>query len=672
MIWIVIILICFVLYYRGRTAIETFKIGAGPIIYVDVGRGNDNNNGTYAFPYKTIQMATDKSVTPQTNIQISDGTYPPFKVINKTSLRYHGSPKTIISTATVIPNVSVNITIFPFSKAQVYFFVIPDDVNIGEGNLYRGYNYPLIPSTPLPELLINGERLPFARWPAQGVSKIAKNHHDKKFKMISRGSKCSAPTYAEGGGSYILDLNRNPDKLGNWTDLSDIWVSGVKSMNWIWNYNKLRGLSKSEKGWIVTLDGCEGNYLSESEANDWQIFENVKYELYTPGFSYVDRKTRTYYFIPTTPLKGTDVLTLNAGSVPLMLMSNCKDMIVDNIIFDQNRTDAVVWHNCLNSVMLKCTITNILGNGIKFIDCAKTRLTNSTLKNIGMSAVTINARPMLGGQNLITSTYHEDQYSCNDQKIEIDNVIMHNIAYHDYSIWAIVLDGIGNSISECTLSVFPYGGIYVTGSAHLIEKNDISKGVQWTYDMGMIYAYSGKDILAKGTIIRNNYLHDMQSLFAGNSAYALYIDDGSSGYLIEGNYIENIKNAAVYIHGGHSIDFMRNYMVNCRAGVYLTTNNYNQNTNLFVPVLNKWKEDWKKADQQKWIKRFPRYAEIWNNLLNKDVLKVNSTRIGYDIHCRDNLFYKILHKRYLISPDYNVNIEEIPDAVGKPSMNIME
>jgi hypothetical protein len=632
------------LNFTGRSMERFIATTFSTTVYVDPVVGNDVNPGTSrAKPMKTISSALVK-YPKDVRITLLKGVHAPFIINNRTNCEVSGEDGAAVSGLVNIPSSLVSTTVFKPSNAKVHYFKLPTNVTIPSPNQVRGYGFPNS-TTPLPELFMDGKKYELPRWPSDGYLHYQKVNGGNN--ITAPGSKCSHPDFATGGAEYKVPVSHLPPDFKSWTDTgktSEIYVSGVKSMNWEWNYNKLRNLKSNADGTVtITLDSCEGNYLQpDVKVADWQYLDNVKYELKTPGQCYLDTDTRTFYFIPVTPIGSKSRIFVNCNDTPLCVMNNCTNITLSNVLFAGNRGDAVRLSNCSAFTITKCNVVNVAGSGIVLDKCTNGKVTNTLLQNIGMTGIALNQRPTVANANITKSTVGDDNYAHRKQNLVVDTCILRNIAYYNYTSNAIVLDGIGNTVTNCIIDGFPFGGIYVTGAEHLIQNNELMRGVQWTSDMGMIYAYTGFDILGIGTRITNNYFHSMSHAFGSGLGYALYLDDGSSGFTVKDNYFENVTS---YLHGGHCIDMTDNILAD--SNLYITQNGSNSDDVQFQHMSVQWADDWNKADKNAWLKAYPEYVELFSALVYDSTTKVKTlkkstvldkVRTGYKLNIH-NVFH---------------------------------
>ncbi|MES2461642.1 MAG: right-handed parallel beta-helix repeat-containing protein, partial [Armatimonadota bacterium] len=146
-----------------------------------------------------------------------------------------------------------------------------------------------------------------------------------------------------------------------------------------------------------------------------------------------------------------------------------------------------------------------------------------------------------------------------------------NNRIHEYSRWsrtyrpAVGVFGVGNRVAHNLIYDGPHNGIQLSGNDHVIEFNEIHNVCYETGDVGAFYM--GRDWTARGTVIRNNYFHDING--PGQlGAMGIYLDDQASGITITGNLFRKVTRA-VFIGGGDDNRVTNNVFVDCVPSVHL-------------------------------------------------------------------------------------------------------
>jgi hypothetical protein len=118
----------------------------------------------------------------------------------------------------------------------------------------------------------------------------------------------------------------------------------------------------------------------------------------------------------------------------------------------------------------------------------------------------------------------------------------------------------GNLIFDGT-----HTGLIFYGNEHLIEFNELHDLAHETGDVGAIY--TGRDWTARGTVIRNNFLHDIHGPGRFGSR-GVYLDDQASGIAVQGNLFVRVEQPLV-IGGGRDNLVDNNLFVNSTPALYI-------------------------------------------------------------------------------------------------------
>ncbi len=311
------------------------------------------------------------------------------------------------------------------------------------------------------------------------------------------------------------------------------------------------------------------------------IIENVPEMFGKPNEWYYDKKIKKLYYIPESPRTNADEIV---GFIPVTDKIFCitgtdEEKVCDITIrnfdigytkgdyasFDiaNGDTDADVGEgyasdsqgvcNAHGGIEIQnaysCSVENckmycfgvhciVIKNGSKNI-----RITHNDITNIGAGAIVMN-----GGK----SGSDESTHTC--RNIISDNRI-YNLGKRYFSACGILLmHTYENTVSHNEIAWLYYTGIscgwvwgYAESIAHhnLIEKNHIHHlGLGKLSDMGGVYLLGEQ----KGTVVRNNLIHDIKSKYYGG--WALYTDEGSRYALIENNICYNTSESPYHQHFG--------------------------------------------------------------------------------------------------------------------------
>ncbi|QSA98934.1 right-handed parallel beta-helix repeat-containing protein [Methylococcus sp. EFPC2] len=264
----------------------------------------------------------------------------------------------------------------------------------------------------------------------------------------------------------------------------------------------------------------------------YYVLNNIS-ELDAPGEYYIDRSTRKAYFIPDEEVNSDTTLTVTKLSAPIVATHEASNIIFKGILFEGGR-----------------------GNGVEIIGGDHISVFDGIVRNIGKTGIVIQ-----GGKNHeikgneIYATGTGGIYANGGERVNLSpaSFTISNNHIHDYSrnisTYRAGIDarGVGIAISGNIIHNAPHVAIWVDGNNHLVDKNNIYRVCLDTSDSGAIYI--GRDWSARGTVISNNYIHEIAGLPGKGDVSGIYLDDFSSGIKIEKNILSNIYRG-VLIGGG--------------------------------------------------------------------------------------------------------------------------
>lgn len=142
---------------------------------------------------------------------------------------------------------------------------------------------------------------------------------------------------------------------------------------------------------------------------------------------------------------------------------------------------------------------------------------------------------------------------------------------HDFARWdwtyrpAVAMNGVGQRASHNLIHDAPHNAVLYWGNEHLIELNEIHDTNRFSNDAGAIYG--GRDWGGRGVIIRNNYIHDLRTVFPGTGIVGIYLDDCLSGNRVLGNVLVDLAGTGVLHGGGRDDNIDGNVMVRTSIGL---------------------------------------------------------------------------------------------------------
>lgn len=381
-------------------------------------------------------------------------------------------------------------------------------------------------------LYAGGRPMTLARWPNEGFVRIIGEAGGDKYDI--RG------TWGDRIGKWVYD----GDRPARWRAESDVWVHGY----WFWDWSDQRHKVKridAEARMIEVEPPYHGYGYRKGQ---WYYYFNLFGEIDSPGEWYLDRGSGVIYFWPP---EGTETDTYITVLPELITLDRAEWVRFLGITLEGARNRAVKISMGESVELVDCTIRNIAGDAVSINNGRNHRVRNCTLYHLGGGAIAMKG----GDRPTLTRGGHE----------AIDNHI------HDYGQWyrmyhaAISLEGVGLRASGNYIHDAPHMAIYFSGNDHLIENNEIHDVCLESNDAGAIYA--GRDWTMRGTVIRNNYLHNITG-FRDEGCVGVYLDDMFCGTVIENNLFYRVTRAA-FIGGGRDNVVAGNVFVDCNPALHI-------------------------------------------------------------------------------------------------------
>lgn len=196
-----------------------------------------------------------------------------------------------------------------------------------------------------------------------------------------------------------------------------------------------------------------------------------------------------------------------------------------------------------------CTIEHIGGYGIELArGCAENTISRCVIRDLGAGGIKI-------GEPVI----RENEAEKTGSNVIEDSRITDGGRTFRQAVGVWVGQSAGNRIAHNLIRDFGYTGISIgwtwgygssAASGNIVEFNEVAfigqredEAEPALGDMGGIYTLGGQP----GTVIRNNYFHDI----AGRSiAWGIYFDEGSAGIVAEGNVVVRTTHGGFHQHYG--------------------------------------------------------------------------------------------------------------------------
>jgi parallel beta-helix repeat protein len=307
---------------------------------------------------------------------------------------------------------------------------------------------------------------------------------------------------------------------------------------------------------------------------------NVFEELDAPGEWYWDRRENTLYLKPPAGKVPEDVLAARLPAV--VRVEGASHVSLEGLTVEAAAQNVVEVADSRNVTLAGCTVRGAgLGTGIDVRGGANCGVVSCDVYDTGRAGVSLDG----GDRKTLTPGGH---YVLNSHIHHIGRTV------RTYTP-AVNLNGVACRAANNRIHDCPHAGILFGGNDHLIERNDLGFLMQESADGAAIY--TGRDWSARGTVIRQNRIHDMggwsiiSKIGAGTDmpwwdhgpskdtgvvtystrdmAWGIYIDDLQGGTHIEGNLFYRIGHAGVHVGGGSYNTITNNVFFDTDAGVFI-------------------------------------------------------------------------------------------------------
>ena len=305
-------------------------------------------------------------------------------------------------------------------------------------------------------------------------------------------------------------------------------------------------------------------------AGDRYFFENVFEALNEPGEWYLDRAEGTLWYIPFEG-EEAETLTLWGSDVETMIRAEgLNGLTFEDLVFrgsgfciPRNDTErdlssqaaydaapCLAFEHCENVRLQNCEFRDIAACAVYFGDAARDCAVDSCLfERIGAQAVFIRGQNVPADDPLVTKGIRVTNNLVDGYGRVFFNAVG-ILVIHANSVEVShneIRDGYYTAIS-CGWS---WGYDYsVTCNNRICDNLIYDIGQGWLSDMGGIYTLG----VQTGTVLSGNVIHNVAA-DAGQGGYGgwgIYLDEGSSGILVEKNLVFACGSESYHLHYGEN------------------------------------------------------------------------------------------------------------------------
>jgi hypothetical protein len=423
----------------------------------------------------------------------------------------------------------------------------------------------------MPQLLQNEARLPLARWPDEGYVTMQT--------VLDSGLEPEPH-----GGTFVYAGDR-PSRWKTALDEGGVWLMGFWRVPW--TIQAVRVATIDDQRRTITLaaavpGGIGSKYtrlVNGTRKGDgrepWYALNLVE-EITRPGEWCIDFASRRLYLWPLDRKRNGRIVVCDATQ-PTITIASAAHVRLERLDFEGGLNEAIQVKDATDVTVAGCTVRATGGAGIKVLSGQRVQILSCDFFRIGAEAVFLTS----GVRKSLTRG---------------DSVIRNNHIHHTgellRTVYAVVLDGVGNTVARNLIHDCPIGGISYGGNDHAIIDNEIHNIGLDAGDMGGIY--TNGDWASRGTLIRGNLVHHAPGV------NGVYLDDGHSGDVVENNIFYRVR-SGLFLGGGHDNVGTGNLVVECQIGIHLDDRGLDRNYTIgadgvltrFLRQIDLAREPWK-------------------------------------------------------------------------------
>lgn len=397
---------------------------------------------------------------------------------------------------------------------------------------------------PVIELFFNGEVLPMARYPNEGMLHVV---------------DIAAPdghTIHGMTGSKTGRILYEGDRPQRWKDEKDAMLYGYWFFDWADSYERIAAID-TDKREIALAEPYHG-YGYRKGARYYAV--NLLSEIDMPGEWYLDRDNAVLYLLPPSD-PNQALVELSLLAAPMLQMNGVSHVRFEGLTWELGTADAIHVEGGNNCIFAGCTVRRFGGNGIEINGGARHGILSCDIYSMGRGGAVIIG----GDRKTLASSGHF-----------VENCHIHHLSRIDHTYTpAVLVNGVGAGIAHNLMHHINSSAIRLNGNDHLVAFNEIHDVLLESDDQGGADMFG--DATFRGNVYRYNYWHHIgnwrrigEDLACGQAGIRL--DDAISGTLIHGNIFYRCSAGklgfgGVQIHGGKDNLIENNVFAECASAV---------------------------------------------------------------------------------------------------------
>lgn len=396
------------------------------------------------------------------------------------------------------------------------------------------------------ELFVGGHALTPARWPNEGFSGVESVTDPGTTPRNAQPDIPESERVVEkprGGTFTLADTPADHERLARWAGAGDVWASGY--WWWDWADEQIPVARVDPEAGSVSL-ALPHTYGMRDSARFYVT--NLPEELDSAGEYWIDTDAGVVYaWLPAGEEHAEAAVSLLGE--PMLSLDQARDVTIEGLSFEFSRGVGIAAMGVEGVRVTRCTFTN-LGTQAVDLDGSHSTVSACLFEDVGGGGVSLSG----GDRGTLT---HADN--------AVEDCVFRRCGrvLRTYNP-AIRLTGVGQRVSHNEISDLPHIALMFGGNEHTIEANRIHHVVQETGDAGAIYC--GRDWTIHGTVIRENFFHDIRGSDA-RYQNAVYLDDMASGITVESNLFI-LCNWGMLVGGGRDDIIRNNAFLECGKAIH--------------------------------------------------------------------------------------------------------
>ena len=434
------------------------------------------------------------------------------------------------------------------------------------------------------DLYVNGKRASVTRYPKTGTLKILNSESYMENQDLSSQGFFTSSKW------FLVD----PRDLAGLDNILDATINYYHF--WVDEHSPIESYDKESGKLTMSYQSrfTSTPLYEKSSAVDYYL-TNVPNGFSDAGEWYLDRNSRTVYYIPTEGesresievfapvtdklfiIRGEDIrirgfeLTCTSSDYASNKWYAHNDFDDGDILYGSDiqsvcwAPGAIYFEGAMRCSVTECTVHGLGVHGIEIgRACHRIRIEKNEIYDTSAGGIKV-----AGGRAKDDAAY-----------ATTDCVIRGNHIHHGGTRYAagcgiLVMDSSDNEISENEIHDFLYTGISVgwvwgylesTTFGNLIRGNHIYNiGNGDLSDMGGIYLLGRQS----GTVVSENRVHDVKCHVYG--AWGIYLDEGSSNMTVENNVVYNTGKESVHLHYGRDNVIRNNILYGEESSTFITS-----------------------------------------------------------------------------------------------------